>query len=180
MPTCVGFLRAINLGRNRKLAMVDLRTWLEESGLKDVETYIHTGNVRFSTQLRSRARIERYVEDALAHNCGFEVSVISFRPKELRQVYDDAVGLTTTSDPIDVRRYVTLLKDDPQPEAAALVDSLDTAGERLKVVGRAVHWALQGPTQQARLSNARLEKVLGVGTTRDLKVITTLAQRWGS
>ena len=180
MPTCVGFLRAINLGRNRKLAMGDLRTWLEESGLNDVETYIHTGNVRFSTQMRSRARIERYVEDALATNCGFEVSVISFTPKELRQVYDVAVGLASTTDPLDVRRYVTLLKEDPPAEAAALVDGWDTAGERLKVVGRAVHWAVQGPTQQARLSNARLEKVLGVGTTRDLKVITTLAQRWGS
>jgi endo-1,4-beta-mannosidase len=34
--------------------------------------------------------------------------------------------------------------------------------------------------QNAKLNNARVEKLLGVATTRDLKVITTLAERWGA
>jgi hypothetical protein len=34
--------------------------------------------------------------------------------------------------------------------------------------------------QSARINNARVEKLLGVATTRDLKVVTTLAERWGA
>ena len=46
--------------------------------------------------------------------------------------------------------------------------------------GRAVHLWLDSGYQNTRLNNARVEKLLGVATTRDLKVITTLAQRWGA
>jgi hypothetical protein len=41
-----------------------------------------------------------------------------------------------------------------------------------------VVWWLDHPTQAARFSNARVERHV-VATTRDLKVVTTLAQRWG-
>ena len=179
MTRYVAFLRAINLGRARKVSMVDLRRCLEEAGLTDVETYIQTGNVRFGTSLRSREKVERYVEDALGLRFGFEVPAIVLTPAQLRQVYDDAVGLTRDTDPVDVRRYVTLLKADPPAGAVEEVDDWNVEGERATVVGRAVHWVVPGPSQSAKLSNARIEKALGVATTRDLKVIRTLADRWG-
>lgn len=179
MPTYVAFLRAINLGRNRKVPMAELRGCLEESGAADVETYIQSGNVRFGTSLRSKQKVERYVEDALAARFGFEVPAIVLTPAQLRQVYDDAVGLASSTDPLDVRRYVTLLKTDPPAEAVEEINDWNIDGERAVVVGRAVHWAVPGPSQAARLSNARIEKALGVATTRDLKVIRTLAGRWG-
>jgi uncharacterized protein (DUF1697 family) len=180
MSTHIAFLRAINLGRTRKLPMVDLRSCLAAAGLTEVETYIQTGNVRLRTSLRSRSKVEKLLEDLLADHCGFEVPVITLTPVELRQVYVDAVSLTSPAEPSDVRRYVTLLKEEPTPDAMAPIDDWSVGGERAKVLGRAVHWIVPGPTQQARLSNAAIEKRLGVGTTRDLKVITTLAQRWGA
>ena len=180
MATYVAFLRAINLGRNHKLLMADLRDYLEASGITEVETYIQTGNVRFRTQMRSRAKTEKYVEDVIAANCGFEVPVILFSSEELKQVYDAAVDLISPADPVDVRRYVTLLQQDPPAEGITMIDGWDAAGERAKVVGRAVHWMVPGLSQAAKLSNARVEKLLGVGTTRDLKVVRTLAERWGS
>lgn len=180
MAVYVAFLRAINLGRNRKLPMADLRSCLEGAGLAEVETYIHTGNVRFTTSRRSREKVESYVEQTLLDSCGFDVPTIAFTPSELRRVYDDALAQTSATDPADARRYVTLLKHEPSPAEAGAVSSWDAAGERAVVRGRAVHWVVPGPSQQAALSNARLEKRLGVATTRDVKVIRTLAQRWGA
>jgi len=180
MPTYIAFLRAINLGRNRKLLMADLRNYLEESGLTGVETYIQTGNVRFKTPMRSMEKVEKHVEAVLASESGFEVPVILFSPEDLKQVYDDADGLISTADPVDGRRYVTFLKRDPPAVGATELDNWDVEGERAKVLGRAVHWMVPGLSQDAKLSNARVEKLVGVGTTRDLKVVTTLAQRWGS
>lgn len=179
MPTYVAFLRAINLGRNRKLLMADLRNYLEGSGLTEVETYIQTGNVRFRTQMRSRAKTEKNVEEVIAANCGFEVPVILFSSPELKRVYDDAVGLISTADPVHASRYVTFLKHDPPAVGATELDNWDAEGERAKVLGRAAHWMIPGLSQDAKLSNARVEKLAGVGTTRDLKVVTTLAERWG-
>ena len=45
MPTYVAFLRAINLGPNRKFAKADIVAATEAAGGTDVETYINTGNV---------------------------------------------------------------------------------------------------------------------------------------
>ena len=180
MPTYIAFLRAINLGRNRKLLMADLRNYLEESGLTEVETYIQTGNVQFKTPMRSMEKVEKHVEAVLASGSGFEVPVILFSPEILQQVYDDADGLISTADPVDARRYVTLLKREPPAVGTTELDNWDAEGERAKVLGRAVHWMVPGLSQDAKLSNARVEKLVGLGTTRDLKVVRKLAERWGS
>lgn len=177
MATFIAFLRAVNLGRTRKVPMADVRTWLAKAGLEDVETYIQTGNVRFTTSLRSRAKVERLVEEVLAESCGFDVPTLAFTPAELRQVHADALALAPPIEDV-ARQYVTFLKDEPTAELAAPVDGWDHHGEAARVVGRAVHWWLSKTTHQARISNARIEKALGVGTTRDLKVVTTLAARW--
>ena len=177
MPSYVVLLRAINVGK-RMYKMADLRLCLEVSGLEDVETYIQTGNVRFTTPMRSRDKVAQHVEAALAAGCGFDVPAIVLTPAELRGVYDDATSLPSPL-PGEPRRYVTFLKEAPDPEAAAMLDAWDVDGERVTVKGRAVHWWLTKSSHAARISNARIEKAVGVGTTRDLKVVRTLAERWG-
>jgi hypothetical protein len=52
-------------------------------------------------------------------------------------------------------------------------------GERAVVDGRGVHLLLGKDYHTARLDNALVEKHLGVATNRNLKVIRTLAQKWG-
>ena len=177
MPTFVTLLRAINVGA-RMYKMADLRTCLADSGLRDVETYIQTGNVRFTTSLRSRSKVEQHVEQALAAGCGFDVPAIALTPAELRRVYDDAMALPSPL-PGEPRRYVTFLKSDPPEDAVGPIDAWDYDGERARVVGRAVHVWLTKSSHEAKFSNARFERSLGVATTRDLKVVATLAERWG-
>jgi uncharacterized protein (DUF1697 family) len=178
VATYIAFLRAVNLGRTRKVPMAQARSWLAEAGLGDVETYIQTGNLRLTTSLRSRAKVEQLVEQVLADACGFDVPTMAFTPQELRGVYDQALALEAPEHP-ELRRYVTFLKEEASPETAATIDAWDHDGEAALVAGRAVLWWIATPNQAARLSNARIEKALGPGTTRDLKVVTTLVDRWG-
>ena len=92
MPTYVAFLRAINLGPNRKFAKAAIVEAVEECGFTDVETYINTGNVRFSASMRSPAKVEQALERSFRKHAGFEVPTIVFTPAELRQIAADAVG----------------------------------------------------------------------------------------
>jgi uncharacterized protein (DUF1697 family) len=178
MPDYVAFLRAVNLGKHRKLPMADARAWLADAGLTGVETYIQTGNLRFGSSLRARHRVERLVEEVLQERCGFVVPTMVLTPVELREVYDAARALEVPADD-DLRRYVTFLKRDPAPGAADELVAWPEPGEGARLVGRAVHWWLARPMQQSRLGNERIERLLGPATTRDLKVVTTLAERWG-
>lgn len=182
MADYVAFLRAINLGKNRRFPMAELRACLEAAGFEDPETYIASGNVRFGSPLRSHGKVAERLEEAFEADRGFAVPTVVLTAKELRGVYDEAMTLDVPvdADADGLRRYVTLLKEKPPAAAVKELEALSDDGEAVRVRGRAAHlWMRQG-YQNARLNNARVEKLLGVATTRDLKVITTLAERWGA
>ena len=140
-----------------------------------METYINTGNVRFSTTLRSRAKIEAALEKAFLEDRGFEVPTIVFTPKELTAIADEAKSFGHGG-----RHYVSLLKDVPTAAAIKAVEESSTAEEVARVGGRAVHLLLGENYHEARLTNAAVEKKLGVATNRNVTVIAALADRWGA
>lgn len=174
MGTHIAFLRAINLGPTRKFPKDAIRAAVEAAGMSDVETYINTGNVRLDTTMRSRARIEAALEKAFLADRGFEVPTIVFTRAELRAIADEAAGFGHSG-----RHYVSLLKDEPSAAAVRAVEAAGSADEVAKVGGRAVHLLLGENYHEARLTNAAVERHLGVATNRNLTVIRALADKWG-
>ena len=177
MATYVGFLRAINLGAKRKFPKDAIVRATEAAGFTDVATYINTGNVRFDTTLRSRARIEAALEEAYLAEAGFEVPTIVFTTKELKEIAD---------------REAASFGD----ERAALRVAAQGAAERGRRQGdgggehrqaRSPGWAAGRCTcsttgssygSDARLTNVQVEKLLGVATNRNLTVVSALAEKW--
>jgi uncharacterized protein (DUF1697 family) len=176
MTTYLAFLRAINLGKHRKLPMTQVKECLSGAELTGIETYLATGNVRVESPSRSRKAVERKVEHVLSTAAGFDVPTIVFPPEELAALYADAVRLDVAAQ----RRYLTLLREEPSAELVGQIDAWEAPGEGARVVGRAVYWWLDHPNAAAKMSNARVEKQLGTATTRDLKVIRTVVERWCS
>jgi uncharacterized protein (DUF1697 family) len=177
MPTYVAFLRAINLGATRKLSKAAIVRACEGAGFTDVETYINSGNVRVTTPMRSPAKVEATLEKAFAEEAGFEVPTVALTQKELRDIAADAVELGQGH---EGRYYVSLLKTAATPAAVKRLDDAGGAGERAVVRGRGAHLLLGPDYHTARLGNAVVEKCLGVATNRNLTVIRTLAEKWGS
>ncbi|MBZ5737443.1 DUF1697 domain-containing protein [Nocardioides mangrovi] len=173
MATYIAFLRAINLGATRKFPKDAIVAATEAAGFTDVATHINTGNVRFDTTMRSRARIEAALEKAYLEDRGFEVPTIVFTQKELAAIADEAESFGHGG-----RHYVSLLKEAPSAAAVAKVEAVGTADEVAKVGGRAVHLLLGDNYHEAKLTNATVEKHLGVATNRNLTVIRTLAEKW--
>ncbi len=175
MATYVGFLRAINLGPTRKFPQGDIVAATEAAGGTDVATYINTGNVRFETSMRSRTRIEGALEAAYLADRGFEVPAIVFRAEELCRIADEAAEV---GDGHPGTHYVSLLKTEPSAALAARVEALATGGDVARVRGRAVHLLITDPYHRARLTNAEVEKELGVATNRNLTVLRAIADKW--
>lgn len=180
MPTYVAFLRAINLGPTRKFPKGDIVAVVESLGCTAVETYLNTGNVRLTTALRSREKLEAALEAAYVADRGFEVPTIVFAPAEIAAIAAQASELGTGL-PQVAMQYVSLLKEPAPPDAAAALEGLEVPGEHVWVRDRAVHIALEqhGGYHSATITNALVEKTLGVATNRNLTVIRELARRWG-
>jgi uncharacterized protein (DUF1697 family) len=177
MATYIAFLRAINLGATRKFPKDAIKAAVEAAGGTDVETYINTGNVRLDSTLRSREKVEEALERAFLEDRGFEVPTIVFTPQELAEIAEDAKRF---GDGHAGRHYVSLLKQAPSAAAVARLEEASTAEEVARVGGRAVHLLLGEEYHTAKLTNAAVERELGVSTNRNLTVIRTLAERWGA
>jgi uncharacterized protein (DUF1697 family) len=175
MSTYVGFLRAINLGAKRKFAKADIVAATEAAGFSDVATHINTGNVRFDTSMRSRAKIETALEKAYLEQAGFEVPTIVFTPAEICDIVADAEKVAGDH---GGNHYVSLLKDKPTAATVKKLESLGDERDFARVRGRAVHLVLSDQYHLARLSNTDVEKALGVATNRNLRVIQALAEKW--
>jgi uncharacterized protein (DUF1697 family) len=176
MPTYIAFLRAINLGSTRKFPKAAIVRACEDAGFTEVETYINSGNVRVTTSMRSVAKVEAALEKAFADEAGFEVPTVALTQKELRDIAADAVEL---GEGHDGRYYVSLLKKAPSAASAKKLDEAGKKGERAVVRGRGAHLLLGADYHTAKLSNAVVEKQLGVATNRNLNVVRTLAEKWG-
>src|SRR4029079_916661 len=73
MVRYIAFLRAINVG-GRVVKMDRLRAMFEALGFTDVETFIASGNVLFSTPGRSAAALERRITSQLRDTLGYDVA----------------------------------------------------------------------------------------------------------
>jgi uncharacterized protein (DUF1697 family) len=174
MSTHVAFLRAINLGAKRKFPKDAIKAACESAGFIDVETHINSGNVRVTSSLRSRAKVETTLEDAFLEATGFEVPTIAFTQKEFAEIASDAEELS--ADRKLARHYILLLKE-PVADPAA-VEALSTDDHRAVVRHRACHLLLGSSYEGGGVDPLRVEKLLGVATNRNYNVITTLAKKW--
>jgi len=177
MPAYIAFLRAINVG-GRFATMADLRAGLDSKGFSEVESYIQSGNLRFTSTLRSVTEVEAALETTLGQICGFTVRAIVRTPGQLGELTSYGAGLAVPM-PGEARRYVTFLKDDPDSDFIATMNGWDPMGERAHVNGREVYLWFAHPSHQAKLSNARIERGGVVATTRDWKVVSALGEMWG-
>jgi uncharacterized protein (DUF1697 family) len=177
VATYIAFLRAINLGANRKFPKDAIVTAVEAAGFTDVATYINTGNVRFDTTLRSPSRIEAALEKAFEAEAGFKVPTMVFTQKELREIALEAATLGQSLGH-GGKHYVSLLKEAPTAAAVKKLEESITTDEVARVGGRAVHLLLGDNYHEATLTNVNVEKHLGVATNRNLTVIRALADKW--
>lgn len=178
MPQHIVLLRAVNVA-GRWVKMQRLRELLSDNGFSDVDTHIQSGNVRVGTRMRSASKVATSLETALEDEFGFAIPCLVRSPAQLRAIAEYAERLDDPLDGATLRRYVTFFREPLPEDRAAELAAWDAPGERLQPAGSELHWWLAKPTHEAKISNARLERDGSVATTRDLKVVCALAQKWG-
>lgn len=175
MPTHIGFLRAVNIGK-RQFRTADLQAVLTGAGYADVDTYIQTGNIRITSPLRARAKVAAELEALFLADRGFEVPTMVFSPDELRTLVDQAADVPQEQPAY--AHYISLLKEPATASAAKAAAALSLPGETVVVRGRAVHLLYDIPYGQAKLSGPKLEKTVGPATNRSLKVLREIVEKW--
>lgn len=172
MKRHVALLRGINVGRNRRIAMADLRSLLEERGFEAVRTLGQSGNVVLSSDA-SPGDVALSVSRAIADGLGLDVAVVVRSASELAAVVErDPLGDVAT----DPRRYlVHFLSGKPRAAAVRELAAADVAPEAFAAHGRELYtWHPDGQ-QRSGLAGMIAEADLGVVVTnRNWNTVTKL------
>ncbi len=83
MSTCIALIRGINVGKNKRVAMADLRGMMADLGHTNVRTLLNSGNVVFQSRNSNLAKLAASVESAITATCGISAAVTVTTAREL-------------------------------------------------------------------------------------------------
>lgn len=169
MQTYIVLLRGVTPTGKNKVLMAPLRAALEQAGLRQVQTYIQSGNVVAQSQL-PQADLEAYVHTVIANEFGGDITVLARTAAQLETILAD--NPFTDADPGQL--YVTLLATQP---AAHLVDAFfasSYAPHEVAVVDDRVYVRCATVYRDVKATNTYIERKLGVRATT--RVHNTLAR----
>lgn len=177
MSTLIALLRGINVVGNNKLPMKELAALLTEMGLRDVQTYIQSGNVVFHTNAKNKTALAAKISAAIEAQHGFAPQVLLLDAEELREAmagnpYPEAESVPRTL-------HLFFLAQAPQRPDLKSLEAIKTASERFKLAGQVFYLHTPDGVGGSKLA-ARIEKALGVAATaRNWNTVCKLAEMVG-
>ena len=177
MPRYIAFLRAINVG-GRTVTMEALRAQFQGLGFLQVETFIASGNVIFTSRSSSGPVLQRRIEAKLQQALGYEVATFLRTDAELQ-----AIAGRPPFDEAERRQAgafnVAFLAQAPDAARVARLAPLKTAIDDFQVQGREVYWLCRLRQNESKFSNAVLERTLQLKATfRNFNTVTRLAAKY--
>ena len=159
---CVALLRGINVGRAKRVAMVDLRALIEHLGYGDVRTLLNSGNVVFSAPGATGLSAAERIEESLATKLGVTARVTMLTAAELAGIVADNPMLDVAIDPS--RLLVTVLSDPRDRDKLEPLLEQDWTPDSLAIGRRAAYVLCAGGILESRLAKA-VGSVLGSAAT---------------
>jgi uncharacterized protein (DUF1697 family) len=164
MKRYIAFLRGINVSGHNLVKMDVLKGIFLMPGIKDITTYIQSGNVLFDTKPIDNILLQQKIEKQLLKELGFPVKVIVRSITEVGQVI--ASNPFTELPEGDARKlYVTFLGTEPIADKVAELQALCTGSDEQMVITGTTLYFLSPAYGNTKFSNTFVEKKLGVSAT---------------
>ena len=176
MPRYVAFLRAINVG-GHVVRMEQLRRLFSSMGFSDVETFIASGNVIFTSPLTDTSALERSIEASLNQALGYEVATFVRSAAELAAI---AAHQPFSRDPAAEGGaiHVIFLATPLAPAARRQLLALSNEADEFAVEGREVYWCRRGKMMESTVPGPAMGRTLGgPATARNRNTVVRLTAK---
>lgn len=171
----VALIRGINVGGKNPIKMTDLKVCFEEAGMRDVATYIQSGNVVFTAAWRAE-EIAGRLEAAIAARFGCRTAVMLRTEKEMQAVVARApAGFGKQPEKF---RYDVIFLGAPLTPKEAIAKVATKAGVDQARPGTGVLYfsRLIAKASQSRLARIMSLPIYKSMTIRNWRTTTTLLQ----
>jgi uncharacterized protein (DUF1697 family) len=166
----VSMLRGINVGGQKRVSMQMLKETYSSMGFENIETYVQSGNVIFSSET-SALNAKEQIEKEIKHVFGFDVLVFIRTGNEL--------GSLVSNQPFkqkdESKLHVTFLSKRPKDIQMDELISARIGAEDFVISGREIYLFCPNGYGVTKLSNSFFERKLKVpATTRNWRTVNTL------
>jgi uncharacterized protein (DUF1697 family) len=169
----VALLRAVNVGGTGIIKMADLKAICEGLGFGNVKTLLQSGNVVFTAKGSDKS-VARKLADAIEKSHSFRPAIMVRTADEI----DDAMKRNPfkAEEKNDPAHLVAIFMADPPTSGAKeRIAAVKVATERLHLSGRELHAHYASGQGTSKVTNAVLERALGVpATARNWNTVTKL------
>ena len=175
MTAFAALLRAVNVGGTSIIKMAELKALCEGIGFGDVRTLLQSGNIVFTARGRDND-LAKKLADAVEKSHSFRPAIAVRTAAEIADaIKRNPFKAEQKADPRFV--VVGFLTDPPLAGAAGRVAAVKgAAGERLKLSGRELYVHYPEGQGRSKVTNAVLERALGVPVTvRNWNTVTKLS-----
>lgn len=160
----IALLRGINVGGHKKILMADLRALLRKNGLKDVQTYIQSGNVVFESD-ENPAVLSKNIPTYIYKEYQFEVAVLIKTVSEWEDALSNNPFLKEDSKVDTKKLYVTFLSDIPVKESANALLELDYSPDKFVLQDDLIYSYFANGSGRSKMTINIFEKKLKVSAT---------------
>jgi uncharacterized protein (DUF1697 family) len=164
------FLRAVNLGRNRRVTGAQLKALFEEAGAEGVATFRTSGNVVFEASSDMTKKLESHLEKALGH----DIAIFLRTASELKKMAAREPFPPRELDASKGKLQVLLLSSKPSAAKQKQALALATEEDRLTFGARELYWLPSGGTMESTLDQKALAALIGQATQRTQGTIEQL------
>ena len=172
MGTWIALLRGINVGGKNVLKMADLKDNLQSIKLKNVRTYIQSGNVVFESVAKSATTLARKITDIVAEKHGFAPVVVVISANQLL----DAIQSNPFAQEAGIAKslhFFFLKKSCSDPDLQGM-EAIKKPSEQFQLLGDVFYLFTPDGFHSSKLA-ARVERLLGVVTTaRNFRTVQKL------
>jgi len=172
MTVYIALLRGINVGKNNRIKMVDLKNLLETLGLEKVKTYIQSGNVVFEAS-DDAVRLSERLEEEISKTFGFPVPVILRTAEQYEQIIHDCpYSMESLKEGESIQ--LAFLADEPSHEKIDNLRSFKSEPDECFINGKEVYLFLRQSILDSKLT-AQLPKLEVPATVRNWKTVIKLS-----
>ena len=162
MTTWIALLRGINVGGNNLLPMDKLKSLLESLKLKNVRTYIQSGNVIFDASGRTASSLAVKIGDKIEVHHGFRPQLVILDCKTFQAAVRSNPFPMAVSNPKSLH-FFFLAKPAINPDRSAL-DKIKASTESYSLTDSVLYLHAPDGIGRSKLAT-NAEKHLGVATT---------------
>jgi uncharacterized protein (DUF1697 family) len=162
MAKWIALFRGINVGGNNLLSMKKLVLDLEAMKLRNVKTYIQSGNVVFDSNSKDARFLARSIGERIKREYGFQPEVLVLSLNELQSAIDQNPFPDAVSEPKSLH-FFFLERPPVKPNLKAL-DAAKTATENYALTERVCYLHAPDGVGRSKLA-ATAERDLGVKAT---------------